>query len=347
MTRHLVPACVIVALLLTVPVSLNSAPTATGRAMADAANAFLTDLNAEQRSKASFKFEDDTRFEFRFTPRARTGLPLKDMTEPQRTKAHALLKTGLSMRGYTNATDIISLETVLRAIEPPRTGPNAIVRDPELYFVSIYGDPSGKTPWGWKFEGHHVAVNFTLVDGKPIVFAPSFFGSNPAVVKDGPQAGKRALREEEDSGRALLAALTDEQKKKAIFAAEAPREMLTAENREAKMLDSVGISYGEMTPPQRRALEKVLDAFLGRVAPELAKARLEAMQKGGMDKIMFGWAGTVETGGPHYYRVQGPTFLIEYDNVQNNANHIHSVWRDFDGDFGRDILREHYKTYAH
>jgi hypothetical protein len=269
------------------------------------------------------------------------------MTEAQRTRAHALLKTGLSMRGHTNATDIIALENVLRAIEPPRTGANAIVRDPELYFVSVYGEPNGKTPWGWKFEGHHISVNFTLVDGKPIVFAPSFFGSNPAVVKEGPQAGKRALREEEESGRALMAAFTDEQKKKVIFSDQAPREMLTAENREAKLLESVGITYAELTPPQRRLLERVLDAYLGRVAPELAKARLEAIQKTGIDKVTFGWAGTLEVGGPHYYRVQGPTFLIEYDNVQNNANHIHSVWRDFDGDFGRDILREHYKTYAH
>lgn len=347
MIRHLAPATLIAAAVLFAPVALNSQPAATGRAMADAATAFLNDLNADQRSKASFKFEDDTRFEFRFTPRARTGLPLKEMTEAQRAKAHALLKTGLSMRGYTNATEIIALENVLRAIEPPRTGANAIVRDPELYFVSIYGEPNAKTPWGWKFEGHHISVNFTLVDGKPVVFAPSFFGSNPAVVKEGPQAGKRALREEEESARALMAALSDEQKKKVIFTTEAPREMVTAENREAKVLDSAGMAYSEMTAAQRRLFEKVLDAYLGRVAPELAKVRLEAIQKSGMDKVTFGWAGTLEVGGPHYYRVQGPTFLIEYDNVQNNANHIHSVWRDFNGDFGRDILREHYKTYAH
>jgi hypothetical protein len=347
MIRYLAPIILIAAALLVAPAVLNSQPASAGRAMADAANAFLKDLNADQRSKASFKFEDDTRFEFRFTPRARTGLPLKEMTEPQRARAHALLKTGLSMRGYTNATDIIALENVLRAIEPPRTGPNAIVRDPELYFVSIYGEPGGKTPWGWKFEGHHISANFTLVDGRPVVFAPSFFGSNPAVVKEGPQAGKRALRDEEESGRALLAAFNDEQKRKVIFTAEAPREMVTGENREAKMLETVGITYAEMTPAQRRLPERVLDAYLGRVAPELAKVRLDALQKAGMDKIAFGWAGTTDVGGPHYYRVQGPTFLIEYDNVQNNANHIHSVWRDFNGDFGRDILREHYKTYAH
>jgi hypothetical protein len=347
MVRRAIPLATVLVTVLVVSTPLNSAPTATGRAMADAATAFLADLNTDQRSKATFKFEDDSRFEFRYTPRARTGLPLKEMSEAQRAKAHALLKSGLSMRGYTNATDIIALENVLRAIEPPRKGPNAIVRDPELYFVSIYGEPNGKSPWGWKFEGHHISVNFTLVDGKPIVFAPSFFGSNPATVRDGPQAGKRALRDEEESGRALLAAFTDEQKKKVIFDEQAPREMLTAENRDAKMLDSVGISYAEMTPGQRRLLEKVLDAYLGRVAPELAKARLESLQKAGMDKITFGWAGTTQVGGPHYYRVQGPTFVIEYDNVQNNANHIHSVWRDFAGDFGRDILREHYKTYPH
>jgi hypothetical protein len=347
MVRQAISLATVLVAVLSTSTPLNSAPTATGRAMADAASAFLKDLNAEQRSKATFKFEDDSRFEFRYTPRARTGLPLKEMSEAQRTKAHTLLKSGLSMRGYTNATEIIALETVLRAIEPPRTGANAIVRDPELYYVSIYGEPNGKTPWGWKFEGHHISVNFTLVDGKPIVFAPSFFGSNPAVVKDGPQAGKRALRDEEESARALMAAFTDEQKKKVIFNAQAPREMLTAENREAKMLESVGITYAEMTPAQKRLFEKVLDAYLGRVAPELAKARLDALHKAGMDKITFAWAGTLDVGGPHYYRVQGPTFLVEYDNVQNNANHIHSVWRDFDGDFGRDILREHYKTYAH
>ena len=347
MTRHLASVCVIAAVVLAAPAALNSQSAAAGRAMADAATAFLKDLNAEQRSKASFKFDDDSRFEFRYTPRARTGLALKDMTEAQRTRAHALLKSGLSMRGYTNATEIIALENVLRAIEPPRTGANAIVRDPELYYVSIYGEPNAKTPWGWKFEGHHISVNFTLVSGRPVVFAPSFFGSNPAVVKDGPQAGKRALRDEEESGRALMAAFTDEQKKKVIFNVDAPREMVTGENREAKVLESAGITYAEMTPAQRRLLERVLDAYLGRVAPELAKARLEAIQKTGMDKVTFGWAGTLEVGGPHYYRVQGPSFLIEYDNVQNNANHIHSVWRDFDGDFGRDILREHYKTVAH
>ncbi len=345
MTSRAVQAVALIGLLV-VPVSLNSAPPGAATAMSGAASAFLADLNAEQRSKATFSFDHDSRFEFRFTPRARTGLPLKEMTEPQRAKAHALLKTGMSMRGYTTANTIIGLENVLKAIEPPRTGPNAIVRDPELYFVSIFGTP-GKSPWGWKFEGHHVAVNFTVVDGAPVSFAPTFFGSNPAVVREGPQQGTRALRAEEEAGRALMAAFTDAQRKQAIFEVEAPREMITAENREANPLPPGGISVSEMTPAQRRLLEQLLDVYLGRVAEDLAKARLEAVQKGGFDKLQFGWAGTLDVGGPHYYRVQGPTFLIEYDNVQNNANHIHSVWRDFKGDFGKDLLSDHYRDYPH
>ena len=347
MTRYILAVLVISLSVFVIPVSLSSAPpTAAGRAMSDSANAFLKDLSAEQRSKATFKFEDDSRFEFRFTPRARTGLPLKEMSEPQRAKAHSLLKTGLSVRGYTTATTIIDLENVLRAIEPPRTGPNAIVRDPEMYFVSIFGEP-GKSPWGWKFEGHHISVNFTIVDDKPVVFSPSFFGSNPAVVRDGPKQGTRALRDEEEAGRALMAAFSDAERAKAIFDVTAPREMITGENREAKPLDPGPIAYGAMSPAQRRLLEKILDVYLGRVSPELAKARLDAVQKAGMDAITFGWAGVMEIGGPHYYKVQGPTFLIEYDNTQNNNNHIHAVWRDFNGDFGRDLLREHYKTAAH
>jgi hypothetical protein len=348
MSRYIRAAAVLALLVIFVaPVPLNSAPTAAARAMSDAANAFLKDLNAEQRSKASFKFEDDQRFEFRFTPRARTGLPIKEMTEAQRQRAHTLLKTGLSMRGYTTATTIMDLENVLKAIEPVRTGPNAIVRDPEMYFVSIFGTPGGPSPWGWKWEGHHVSVNFTVLDNAPVFFAPTFFGSNPAIVREGPKQGTRALRDEEESARALMAAFDEATRAKAIFDVTAPRDMITAESRDVKPLDPGPIAYSAMSPAQRRLLEQVMDVYLSRVSPELAKARLEAVRKAGFDKITFGWAGTMDVGGPHYYKIQGPTFLIEYDNTQNNANHIHSVWRDFNGDFGRDLLREHYKTQAH
>jgi len=344
MSRFMWPMSVVVLLTVGGIAATNDSQAATGRAMAQAATAFLSDLNINQRSKASFEFKEDSRFEFRYTPRARSGLPLKEMSERQRARAHALVKTGLSVRGYTNATAIIDLEKVLRRTD---FWAMRFRRDPELYFMSIYGEPGGKAPWGWKFEGHHLSVNFTVVDGKPIAFAPSFFGSNPAVIRDGPAAGKRALREEEESARALMASFDNAQLAKVIFSATAPPEMLTAENREAKLLEPAGITYASMTSAQKRLFETVLDAYLGRVAPDLATARLEALQRAGMDRITFAWAGSLDVGKPHYYRVQGLTFLVEYDNVQNNANHIHSVWRDFDGDFGRDLLREHYRTSKH
>jgi len=344
MSRYMWPLSAIVLLTVAGTAATNDSQTATGRAMAQAATAFLNDLNTDQRSKASFDFKEDSRFEFRYTPRARTGLPLKDMSARQRATAHALVKTGLSVRGYAKAAAIIELEQVLRRTEMSLM---RFRRDPDLYFISIYGDPRGTAPWGWKFEGHHLSVNFTVVDGKPIAFAPAFFGSNPAVIRDGPATGKRALREEDESARALMAAFDKAQLVKVIFTATAPGEMLTAENREARLLAPAGITYASMTSAQKRLFENVLDAYLGRVAPDLARARLEALQRAGMDRITFGWAGSLDVGKPHYYRVQGPTFLIEYDNVQNNANHVHSVWRDFDGDFGRDLLLEHYKTSKH
>lgn len=329
------------------PSPLSSAPPfAAAEAMVVAARAFLDSLGPEQRSKATFPFDDEQRFEFRYTPRARTGLPLKDMDPAQRERAHALVKTGLSLRGYTTASTIIDLENVLHAIEPRRTGANAIVRDPEQYFVSIFGTP-GQSPWGWKFEGHHLSLNFTLTPNAPVVFAPSFFGANPAVVRDGPKKGTRALDQEEDAGRALLTAFHEPQLARVVFDATAPREMITAEERESRMLEPSGLAAREMTPPQRRLLEQLVDVYLGRMPPGLAKERLAALQAAGLDKITFGWAGTAAVGGPHYYRVQGPTFLIEYDNTQNDANHIHSVWRDFTNDFGRDLLREHYAAVAH
>lgn len=344
--QDLTPLLLAGGLVLALPGALDSAPQiAAARQMASAADAFLESLSADQRSKATFAFDDDQRFEFRYTPRARTGLPLKEMTDSQRTLAHALLKTGLSMRGFTAATQIIDLENVLREIERPRPG-STLARDPELYFLSIFGAP-GKGPWGWKFEGHHLSTNFTIIGDRPVVFAPSFLGANPAIVRDGPKKGLRPLRDEEEVARELMAAFTEDQRAKVIFDVTAPREMITGERRESVPLEPGGLPMSAMTPAQKRIFERLLDVYLSRMVPELARKRLEALQQAGMDGITFGWAGGMEVGGPHYYRIQGSTFLIEYDNTQNNANHIHSVWRDFGNDFGRDLLREHYRADPH
>ncbi|MCC7126504.1 MAG: DUF3500 domain-containing protein [Acidobacteria bacterium] len=322
-------------------------PPVVADAMVEAATAFLASLDAPQKSKAAFAFDDANRFDFHFIPKARQGVPLKGLQPAQRDRAHALLKTGLGMRGYTTATTIIDLENVLKAIEPPRTGPNAIVRDPELYYVSVFGTPSSSNPWGWRFEGHHISVNFTVAGGRPVAWAPLFFGANPAVVKSGPKQGTRALAEEEEKARALMLALDAGQRAKATIQADAPRDIITMASQQVSPLSPVGLAMKDMTAAQKQALRALLDVYLARVEPDLGKARLERLQQAGLDAITFAWAGVTEVGGPHYYRVQGPTFLIEYDNTQNDNNHIHSVWRDFEGDFGRDILREHYKTTPH
>lgn len=347
MARFAHPVAVALLGLALAPPALNSAPPAVADSMAEAATALLSSLGADARTKATFAFDDANRFDFHFIPRARKGLPLKEMNADQRQKAHALVKTGLSMRGHTTLSTIIDLENVLHAIEPPRTGPNAFVRDPELYYVSIFGTPSAKQPWGWRFEGHHASINFTVAGSRPVAWSPNFFGANPAVVRDGPKQGTRALRAEEDAGRALMVALDASQRTKATIAAEAPRDIVTMNSAEVTALAPPGIAFRELTAAQKRLFEALLDVYLGRVVDEVGKERFARIEKAGLDSLTFGWAGTLEVGGPHYYRVQGPTFLIEYDNTQNNANHIHSVWRDFNGDFGRDILREHYKTVAH
>jgi len=308
--------------------------------MATAANAFLSGLSPELRAQASFAVDDGERLNFHFIPRERKGVSLKQLDAAGRARAHALLRTGLSQRGYLAAQTIIDLENVLRAMEMRDS------RDPELYFLSVFGTPGGAAPWGWRFEGHHLSLNFTVAEGKAVAWAPSFFGANPATVRQGPMQGTRPLGDVEDLARALVAALDADQRKVAIFAAEAPPDILTGANQDVSPLDAVGIAVRDLRPDQRALLVRVLDAYLDRMAPPLASARRQALLPS-LDDARFGWAGVVEAGGPHYYRIQGATFLIEYDNVQNNNNHIHSVWRDFAGDFGRDLLREHRAEFVH
>lgn len=308
--------------------------------MATAANAFLNGLPPDLRAQASFAVDDAERLNFHFIPRERKGVPLKALDAAGRERAHALVRTGLSQRGYLAVQTIIDLENVLRAMEMRDS------RDPEMYFLSVFGTPGGAAPWGWRFEGHHLSLNFTVADGKAVAWAPSFFGANPATVRQGPMQGTRPLADVEDLARAFVTALDTDQRKVAIFTAQAPRDIVTGANQEVTPLDAVGIAVRDLRPDQRAMLVRVIDAYLDRMAPPLASARRQALLPS-LDDVRFGWAGVVEPGGPHYYRIQGATFLIEYDNVQNNNNHIHSVWRDFAGDFGRDLLREHRAECAH
>ena len=362
-------------------------------AMANAATAFLASLTPEQRTKATFSLNAEERTKWNFIPTSmfpRNGLPLKEMTEPQRQRAHDLLKASLSQSGYQTATSIISLEEILREIEgqaaagraasaggagapalavqaqadPAAQAPAApaaggrqggrggrgggIVRDPELYFFSIFGTPSAKSGWAMRVEGHHLSMHFAIDGAKAsVVTTPFFMGSNPAEVRVGPRAGFRALGNQEDAGRALVMSLTDAQKTTAIIAPQPPGEIATNVTVKVDPLTPAGLMSADMTPAQRDLLMKVIETFTSAQTADVAADRMAKVKAAGLDKIGFVWAGSTDKGQRYHYRVQGPTFLIEHNNTQNQGNHVHSVWRDFNGDFGRDLLAEHLKAVAH
>ncbi len=307
--------------------------------MVKAAKNFLAALTQEQRAKATFSFDDSERKNFHFIPRARKGVPFKELQPFQQKLAHAFLSAGLSQRGYMKATTIMSLEQVLLELEQGK-GP---VRDPDLYYFSVFGEPSESQTWGWRVEGHHVSLNFTVVKGQMIASTPAFLGANPAEVRQGPRQGLRALAAEEDLARELLAALTPQQRKVAVIEADAPKDIITAAKERADIGAPKGLAAAKMSKKQIELLGALLDEYAYNMPEDVAQARMDAVRKHGIDKVYFAWAGPMERGKGHYYRVQGPTFLVEYDNTQNNANHIHSVWRDFNGDFGVDLLAEHYR----
>jgi Protein of unknown function (DUF3500) len=315
-----------------------------GSQMAEFANAFLGSLQDEQRAKAIFAFEDEERTNWHFIPRERKGLAVKELTQQQQLLAHALMASGLGFRGMMKAETIMSLEEVLYQLESAadesKRSATREKRDPEKYYVSIFGKPQQTGNWAWRIEGHHLSMNFTLKDGQLLSATPSFFGTNPGEVRDGPMKGLRVLHNEEELGRTLVKSLNEDQMKQVIVTAEAPKEMLTAAERQVKPLDPRGLPDSAMTAEQKQTLHLIIQEYLQRLRPEVADEAWKEIQASGQ-ALTFGWAGGRERGEPHYYRVQGKTFLLEYDNVQNGANHVHSVWRDFDGDFGRDLLGEH------
>jgi hypothetical protein len=318
--------------------------TSSSAAMATAAEKFLASLTPEQRQQATFQFDSAERLRWHFVPQfERNGLQVKAMTEPQRKLAHELLKTGLSDRGYTTYTQIMQLENILKAQEKGG-GPT---RDPEGYRFSVFGTPSAKGTWGWRVEFHHISLHFDVVNGTAISSTPSFAGANPAEVKDGPQKGQRTLGILEDTARALVTGLDAAERKTAIFTDVALNDIVTENALDISPLSPAGLKASAMTAAQRDQLVKILDAYAGLMAPDIAADRMAKLKIAGIENIAFAWAGSIERGQKHYYRLQGPTFLIEFDNTQNDGNHVHSVWRDFRGDFGRDLLREHLRTSLH
>ena len=325
------------------PVPPSTAADALSERLAGAASAFLATLAPAERAKVQLAFDSDERFNWFYIPKGREGLPLKQMSPAQQKAALHLIETGLSQKGYSKAQAIRALDLVLAEIvkDPVR-------RDPEKYYLTLFGEPSPDGTWGMRWEGHHVSLHWTLVNGVAIATTPQFFGSNPAEVRDGPQKGTRVLHAEEDLGRALVTSLAAEQRAVAVLSPKAPNDILTTNTKEAAIQEDKGLAWRAMNAPQREQLMALIEEHAHAQGPALADERLARLRKAGLDSVRFAWMGARERGQTgHYYRIQGPTFLIEFDNTQNRANHIHQVWREFKGDFGRDLLAEHYKQTPH
>lgn len=304
--------------------------------MLDSARHFLLALDASNKEQASFAFTDDERLNWHFIPRTREGLPYKSLTPAQRRLADRLLGSALSREGMRKALGVMYLDQIL--FERERRD----IRDSDRYFFSFFGEPSEQGAWGWRVEGHHLSLNVTLDGGAVVATSPAFMGSNPAIVGDGPHAGLEVLAAEQTVARELLRSFTGEARRRVVISEEPLDGIVTGNSVRAVPGAPQGLAVGAMSDSQADALMALIRVYAERMRPELAKIELEKITAAGVDAIHFAWAGSAEPGEGHYYRIQGPTFLIEYDNTQNNANHIHSVWRDLTGDFGADVLAEHY-----
>lgn len=309
------------------------------------AQSFIGLLNQEQQNKLLLDFDTDERYNFHYIPKDnRKGIALGELNEQQKAAAFAMLKTCLTEKTVKKVSDIIQLENVLKVLEQQPAGSN--YRDPGRYFISIFGKPKQDSIWGWRFEGHHISFNFSATDAILVAGTPSFLGSNPAIVQDGPQKGKQVLKEETVKGFALLHALSEQELKKALIGDVAPGDIVTAANRKAIIDQPAGILYSELSDTGKQLLMQLLELYVHRSTKKLADKMLNDIKKAGLDQLRFAWAGSTkqEKGKAYYYRIHGPTIIIEYDNSQNNANHIHTVVRDLKNDFGGDMLLQHYKS---
>ena len=321
------------------PVPESAAAPAVASAMRSAAAELLAATPAADQARLAFSFDDGLRSDWHYTPRRRAGLAFKDMSEAQRNAARALLQAPLSARGLAQVDDVMALEAVLRALEA-----GSPLRVPQNYAVAVYGTPAGDGAWGWRIEGHHLSLHFTVNGDGVVSTLPQFLGANPATVPvgmDGPKPGSRALGAEEDAARELLASLSPAQRTQAVISPRPYGDLVSRNAAKASALDQAGITYAALNAGQRVALLALAAQFAAGLKPALAEARLQRVRAGGVEALQFAWVGAQDKGQGHYFRIQGPTFLIEYDN--SGGNHVHSVWRDFDGDWGRDVLAEHYR----
>ncbi|HYH56463.1 MAG TPA: DUF3500 domain-containing protein [Anseongella sp.] len=325
--------------------SSSSQDTAAEPALAETAAAFLHTLGEEQLKKAFFPFDSAERFNWHFVPLTgkRKGIPVEELDSAQQQAAFGLLKFTLSEQGYRKAKGIMELESILKELE--NRAPEDDYRDPGKYYFSIFGEPSAEEPWGWRLEGHHLSINYTSVDNRLVSATPEFMGANPAVVPSGPHKGLQLLKNETELAFQLLHSLSEEQLGKTLIGEEAPADIITGNARKAMMDRPAGIPFSELDKRQKAFFINLLDTYIGNFRKEFSDRMMKRLEGAGMDSLHFAWAGSVQPGpgNAHYYRIHGPVLLIEYDNTQNDANHVHTVVRDLTNDFGEDALKRHYE----
>ena len=318
---------------------------ASAAGMTKAAKRFVESLSGDQRDKTIYEYMDGERIFWYYPPVNRHGIPLRDMDDDQRQLAYSLMETGLTDRSFDQAKLIIEHESVLGPLEK-EAGVTSFVRDPDLYYWTVFGDPgSDKEPWGWRVEGHHISLNFSLWGDKFISMTPFFFGANPAEVRKGPKKGLRILDQREDLAFELMNSLDQGQTSKATIYGEAPYDILTYNASRVSLPPEEGLPASKMNDTQKGILRNLVNVYVNQVRTDMAQEKLERLEEEGFDGLHWAWGGPVEEGKEHYYRIHGGNFVVEFDNRQNGANHIHSVWRDVENDFANDVLREHLLLY--
>ena len=314
------------------------------REMAQACSQFLESLNPEQKATATYRYEDGERVFWYYPPMNRHGLALRDMDAEQKKLAFAIMAAGLTEHAYKRSTQIIDHELVLGPLEQ-EAGKITFARDPDLYYFTVFGEPAGDDPWGWRAEGHHLSLHFSIWGDQVISTTPFFFGANPAEVRKGPKTGLQILGSREDVAFELMESMDAAQRSRALLYGTAPYDILTFNATRASLPPEEGLAASRMSGTQRETLISLVTEYVSQVRPELSEKKLASIREQGIDRLHFAWGGPVQRDEAHYYRIHGGNFVVEFDNRQDGANHIHSVWRDVENDFANDVLREHLLLY--